>query len=216
MRSYKQYCSVARALDVVGDRWTLLIVRELVLQGPCRYTDLQSGLPGIASNLLADRLRDLEAVGVIRREEAPPLIATTLFHLTRPGEALRPLIDDLGRWGLRFMDGGPKGDAFRSHWLGMPARLGLTDRHPDHPPVTIEVHTTEDEPMYLETVDGEVRTHRGAAQDPDLVLAGSAQLLGRLLTGYIGPGEARREGLKVQGDPKVLERVRPQTQVPAG
>ena len=70
--------------------------------------------------------------------------------------------------------------------------------------------------MYLETVDGEVRTHRGAAQDPDLVLAGSAQLLGRLLTGYIGPGEARREGLKVQGDPKVLERVRPHTQVPAG
>ena len=65
MRTYGQYCSVAKALDVVGDRWTLLIIRELLLQGPCRYTDLKSGLPGIATNLLSDRLRDLEQAGLI-------------------------------------------------------------------------------------------------------------------------------------------------------
>jgi DNA-binding HxlR family transcriptional regulator len=213
MRSYRQYCSVARALDVVGDRWSLLIVRELLLQGPCRYTDLQVGLPGIATNLLADRLRELEAAGVISREDAPPPIATTLFRLTRRGEALRPLIDDLGRWGLRFMDGGPKGDAFRSHWLGMPAQLGLTDRHPNRAPVTIEIRTGEEESMYIETADGGIRTHRGAAEDPDLVLTGSPEVLGSLLTGYTGLAEARRQGLKMQGDAKVLDRVRPQTKV---
>ena len=85
MRSYGQYCSVAKALDVVGDRWTLLIVRELLLRGACRYTDLKDGLPGIATNLLADRIRELEAAGLIRREEAPPPVATTLVHLTEAG-----------------------------------------------------------------------------------------------------------------------------------
>ena len=76
MRSYNQFCALAKALDAVGDRWSLLIVRELLLQGPCRYTDLLHGLPGIATNLLAERLRHLEEVGVLRREMAPPPVAT--------------------------------------------------------------------------------------------------------------------------------------------
>src|SRR6185295_293446 len=87
MRSYKQYCALAKALDVVGDRWTLLIVRELLIRGRCRYTDLRNGLPGIATNLLADRLREMEQSGLVSREEAPPPIATTLFQLTPRGEA---------------------------------------------------------------------------------------------------------------------------------
>ena len=70
MRSYGQYCSIAKALDVVGDRWTLLIIRELMIRGACRYTDLKNGLPGIATNLLADRIRELESAGLIRREDA--------------------------------------------------------------------------------------------------------------------------------------------------
>src|SRR5579863_5376384 len=99
MRSYGQYCSIAKALDVVGDRWTLLIVRELMVRGACRYTDLRNGLPGIATNLLADRLRDLEEHGIVRREAAPPPIATTVFQLTERGASLRPVIGELGRWG---------------------------------------------------------------------------------------------------------------------
>jgi DNA-binding HxlR family transcriptional regulator len=210
MRSYRQYCSVARTLDVVGDRWTLLIVRELLLQGPCRYTDLQDALPGIATNLLADRLRDLEAAGLIVRQEAPPPIATTLFRLTERGEALGPVIDELGRWGLPLMVGGPKDDAFRTHWLSMPARLALTDRDPNRSPVTIEVRTGEEEPMYIETADGSIRTHRGAAEHPDLVLSGEPNTIGRLLTGNIGLAKARRLGLKYEGDPEVLARVLPE------
>src|ERR1700735_2478981 len=93
MRSYGQYCSIAKALDVVGDRWTLLIVRELLIRGACRYTDLKDGLPGIATTLLADRLRELESAGLIRREDAPPPVATTLFHLTDTGAGLPAVVD---------------------------------------------------------------------------------------------------------------------------
>src|ERR1700734_667214 len=90
MRSYNEYCSLAKSLDVVGDRWTLLIVRELMLRGASRYTDLRNGLPGIATNLLADRLRELEHAGLITREDAPPPIATTLVRLTEAGASLEP------------------------------------------------------------------------------------------------------------------------------
>ena len=94
---------MAKALDVVGDRWTLLIIRELLLQGPCRYTDLKRGLPGIATNLLADRLPELEWAGLIWREEAAPPVATALFDLTDAGKELEPVLNALGGWGVRYM-----------------------------------------------------------------------------------------------------------------
>src|SRR5437899_5418279 len=139
MRSYRQYCAVAKALDVVGDRWNLLIVRELLIRGACRYTDLLNGLPGIATNLLADRLRELEQAGVVEREEAPPPIATTLFRLTERGRALEPVVYALGQWGTPFMVEPAGDDAFRGHWLTYPAQLFLADQAPDRPPVTIEL-----------------------------------------------------------------------------
>src|SRR6185312_7009995 len=127
MRSYSQYCSVAKALDVIGDRWTLLIVRELLLAGPRRYTDLRNGLPGIATNLLSERLRDLEAAGVVIREDAPPPVASTLFKLTARGEALRPVLRELGLWGIPYMVEGPAAeDVFRGRWLAGPAEGFLT------------------------------------------------------------------------------------------
>src|ERR1700730_780738 len=107
MRTYGQYCSLAKALDLLGDRWTLLLVRELSLRGPSRYTDLRAGLPGVATNLLADRLRELEAAGVVAREEAAPPVATTLFRLTPRGEELKGALHELGRWGIPLMAEGP-------------------------------------------------------------------------------------------------------------
>ena len=104
-RGYGQYCALAKALDVIGDRWTMLIVRELLLRGPCRYTDLLGGLPGIATNLLADRLRELEKAGILGREQAPPPVATALFALTPRGEQLAPVMRELGRWGAPLMEG---------------------------------------------------------------------------------------------------------------
>src|SRR5437660_12010745 len=105
-RSYDQYCAVARGLDVSGDRWTLLIVRDLLL-GPKRYKDLLSGLPGIGTNLLADRLKELEGAGLIERAVLPPPAGSTVYQLTERGLALEPVMIALGRWGARCL-GAPK------------------------------------------------------------------------------------------------------------
>src|SRR5262249_15278666 len=155
MRTYGQYCSVAKALDVVGDRWTLLILRELIIQGFCRYTDLKNGLPGIATNMLADRLRDLESAGLIRREEAPPPVATTLFHLTDAGAELEPVVRALGDWGIRYMAQPADSDEFRSHWFTYPVSLFLRDRDPGAPLVTIELRSA-DCPAVIEIGSGTV------------------------------------------------------------
>ncbi len=105
-RSYGQYCPVARTLDLVGERWTLLLVRELLL-GPMRFTDLHGALVGIPRNLLADRLRDLESHGLVARRELPPPAARTVYELTATGRGLMPAIAELVRWGLTRLDPPP-------------------------------------------------------------------------------------------------------------
>ena len=206
MRTYGQYCSVAKALDVIGDRWTLLIIRELLLQGPCRYTDLKSGLPRIATNLLSDRLRDLEQAGLIRREEAAPPVATTLFHLTSAGAELEPVLTALGGWGIRYMSQPGDGDEFRSHWFTFPVALFLHDSAPDGPPLTIELRPGG-RPAVVEVSGGEVRTRLGDAPSPDLVLDGSPRLILGLLSAGLTPDQARDGGLTITGDPAILRRL---------
>jgi DNA-binding HxlR family transcriptional regulator len=208
MRSYGQYCSIAKALDVVGDRWTLLIVRELLIRGACRYTDLKNGLPGIATNLLSDRIRELESAGLIRREDAPPPIATTLFHLTEAGVELQPVLDAIGRWGVRYMPEPAEGDEFRGHWFAFPVSFFLRDREPDGPPVSIEFRTASD-PMVIEVCDGSARLRPGPAAAPDLVLQGEPQLILALFGGGLTASEAADRGLEIIGDASVLHRVLP-------
>jgi DNA-binding HxlR family transcriptional regulator len=210
MRSYDEYCAVAKSLDVIGDRWTLLIVRELALRGACRYTDLRNGLPGIASNLLAERLRELEHSGVIAREDAPPPIATTLFRLTPRGEQLRPVLDDLFRWGLPLMTEQKPGDAVRSHWLAGALELMLTDRQPDASPVTIELQTG-DQPIVIETRDGTIHTRLGPAESADATLTGPPRPILGLLLGMLEPADAKASGIEYQGDPAILDRIGAQT-----
>ena len=209
MRSYDQFCPVAKALDVVGDRWTLLLVRELFLRGPSRYTDLRNGLPGIASNLLADRLRQLEEAGLVSREEAPPPIATTLFRLTPRGEELKPVVQALGRWGAALMTEAGPDDEFRSRWLTFPAQLFLSDREPDKPPIAIELRAGE-EPVVIETAGGNVVTRAGSAENPDAVLAGPPELIVGLLAGRLDLADARKRGLEYQGDAAALRRLQPE------
>src|ERR687889_2824463 len=98
MRSYGDRCGIARALDVVGERWALLVVRELLL-GPKRFTDLRAGLPNVGPDVLAQRLRELEAAGVVRRAKLPPPAASKVYELTPRGAELEPVILALGRWG---------------------------------------------------------------------------------------------------------------------
>lgn len=207
MRSYDEYCAIAKSLDVVGDRWTLLIVRELALRGPCRYTDLRNGLPGIATNLLADRLRELEHAGVIEREEAPPPIATTLFALTPRGEGLRPVLEDLTRWGLPLMTEDKPDDAVRSHWLASALELMLDAPLPGGPAVTLELHTG-DQPIMLEARDRTIHTRLGTADNPDATLIGAPRPIMGLLLGLVELADAEQMGVTFRGDPAVLERLR--------
>lgn len=208
MRSYHHHCAIAKALDLIGDRWNLLIVRELLLQGSCRYTDLLHGLPGIATNLLTDRLRDLEEAGVVSREEAPPPIATTLFRLTPRGLELKGAIHELGRWGAPLMSERDERDVYRDSWLALPVSLFVTDRTPDEPPITIELRAGTD-PITVQTSEGKLRTRSGGADKPDLVLTGDPELVVGVLTGDLSLSAARGRGLSTQGNVKVLARLAP-------
>jgi DNA-binding HxlR family transcriptional regulator len=209
MRTYGQYCAVAKALDVIGDRWTLLAIRELLLRGPSRYTDLRNGLPGIATNLLADRLRDLEAAGLVTREEAPPPVATTLFSLTPRGAQLAPVLHELLRWGMPLMEEGPaEGDVFRGQWMTWGAEMALTDREPEAPPVTVQV-LAEEESAYLEAAGGAVHLKLGRAPHPAAVVRGPVHPLLGLLTGHIDLATATVMGVECDGEMGALERMLP-------
>ncbi|MDN3461157.1 helix-turn-helix domain-containing protein, partial [Rhodococcus sp. APC 3903] len=116
-RDYGQYCGLARALDVIGDRWNLLIVRQLLL-GPARYGDLREALSGIATNLLAGRLRDLETAGVLERRLSEDGNAIT-YALTPWGAELREPINGLIRWSTPLMIRGPEDDEFRPEWMSL-------------------------------------------------------------------------------------------------
>jgi DNA-binding HxlR family transcriptional regulator len=210
MRSYGQYCSIARALDVVGDRWTLLIVRELMLQGACRFTDLKNGLPGIATNLLSTRLKELEAAGLVTREDAPPPVATALYELTGTGLALEPVLKALGLWGLRTMGDERPEDAFRAEWLAYAPAWFTTDADPGGPPAVIQLIAAGEQAV-IELGDGQVRTRLGLAPDPDLTLDGPPRAVLGLLTGMSDLDRARHLGLTATGRTDLLTRLRPVT-----
>ncbi len=137
-RSYGQYCGLARALDVVGKRWSLLIVRELLL-GPARYTELAAALSGVATNLLADRLRGLVSVGVVERRLDPDSNGV-VYALTPWGAQLREPIDALVRWSTPLMSTGRGEDTFRGPWLAVALRALLRDRT-STTPVAVGLHT---------------------------------------------------------------------------
>lgn len=208
MRSYKQHCGLAKALDLVGDRWTLLIVRELLIRGGCRYTDLQKGLPGIATNLLAERLRELEAAGIVVREEAPPPIATTLFRLTERGQALEPAILQLGLWAAPLLARGTKGAATQPHWLVLPLKIFLKDRAPREREATIEVRAGR-ESIAIELSGGAVRVALGAPRHADAVVTGKPDRLLEFFAGKLDKAAAGAAGIAFEGARDVLDRIVP-------
>ncbi len=215
MRTYGQYCAVAKALDVVGDRWTLLIVRELLTLGPCRYTDLREGLPGIATNLLATRLRELEDSGLVQREDAPPPVATTLFSLTERGRRLLPVLQELARWGAPLVAKRARTDHFRAHWMSLPLGWHLIDLTPDAAPATIELRIGEQR-LSITASGGTIHTGLGRTANPDLVLSGSPGLVIALLLGWFDLETARSQGLRIDGDSTVLNRLGRRTSGPSG
>jgi DNA-binding HxlR family transcriptional regulator len=192
-KTYSQYCPVAHALDVVGERWSLLIVREL-LHGPLRYTDLQDRLPGIGTNILACRLRDLESHGVLERRKLPPPTPVTVYALTVAGRALHPVLHQLAHWGVRTL-GRPDPDfAGPSGWLEHALRLAISLAAP---PGTFVFHVGDE---VASLVDGEAET--GAAADPDVVVRTTDS------TGFYDLFVNRRfDVVEVEGDEALLEQL---------
>jgi DNA-binding HxlR family transcriptional regulator len=125
-RSYDQYCSLSRALDLIGERWTLLIVREL-LAGPRRYTDLHADLPGVSTDVLAARLKEMERDGLVARRRLPPPAAAAVYELTPRGRDLLPALTALADWGAADLAGPRPTDALRAHWFALPLMRRLAE-----------------------------------------------------------------------------------------
>jgi DNA-binding HxlR family transcriptional regulator len=201
MRSYDQYCAVARALDVVGDRWTLLIVRELLIR-PCRYGELRDGLPGVATNLLAERLRHLEESGVVTRDEQDR------YELTAWGKSLATPVRELVRWAAPLMTDKQSGDSFRSRWLEIPLDLMFGGVDPNRPDLEVEVRAGGQEAVTLVSRNGEVHSHSGPANSPDVVVSGPADTIIGLMAGRLDEDAAVEEGVSILGDFGQVVRLR--------
>ncbi|MFF2554286.1 winged helix-turn-helix transcriptional regulator [Nocardia sp. NPDC058058] len=202
MRSYGQYCGLARSLEVVGDRWNLLIVRQLLI-APARYRDLLEGLPGIATNMLADRLRDLETAGVLERRLTGEGCAVE-YALTPWGSELRQPIEGLIRWSTPLMIRGPEADAFRPEWLALAVPALLDTRVTTRPSATIGLEIG-DAPFQLRASSSgfEIGAQDGSALDAT-VRADPAYILG-LAAGALTLGDARALGVvEVDGDESVV------------
>jgi DNA-binding HxlR family transcriptional regulator len=199
MRSYGQACGLAKALDVVGDRWTLLIVRELIIRDACRYSDLLRGLPGVATNLLAERLRDLEAEGVLTRAHAPPPVATDLYALTARGRALAPIVEALGFWGAPRLAEDLGDETFQPHWMVLPLRKLLNGGAE----ASVAVRA-DGEAIAIRSGGGRVEVSLGPAPDASTRVEGPARPVFRLLTGRIGLEAAAGLGVRVEGDRRSL------------
>jgi DNA-binding HxlR family transcriptional regulator/putative sterol carrier protein len=203
-RTYDDGCAAAHALDLVGERWALLVVRELLL-GPKRFTDLRSGLPHASPNVLAQRLRDLEAAGVVRRGKLPPPAASKIYELTEWGRDLEPVIIALGRWGVRSPTKPPDAE------LGVDSLI-LSFRtmfDPDQAEgldASYELRLGEDR-FRAEVAEGRLEIERGNAEQPDATVEADAGTLAGLVYDDLELDDAlSSEDLRIRGDRAVVER----------
>jgi len=209
VKSYAQLCAVARALDIVGDRWSILLVRELLIHGLARFTDLQTGLPGIAPNLLAQRLRDLEVHGVLCRELAPPPVTGSVYRLTERGCALEGVVRELLKWGAPTVPDAPADATFQMHWLSLPARYLLRDNRPHEPTVTVRFGDLRD--GFDLTASGGTVNISPCRADARLTaeITGPGPALVGLIQGNIPLDQAGNADITIIGDAGALQRILP-------
>lgn len=206
MRSYAQLCGIATALDVIGDRWAPLVVRDLLL-GPLRFGDLAEGLPGIGTNTLAARLKSLEASGVVHRRLLPLPGRGTVYELTTYGRELEPILLALGRWGTKSMGRLPSDVATRSRWL-VAAMLAFHDESQRIArPTTWELRLT-DGAFTVRAEGTSLTVIAGAPDDADLVITTEDEHLHRLLTRQLTPADAVTSGaVTLDGEASALRRL---------
>jgi DNA-binding HxlR family transcriptional regulator len=199
-RQYGQYCALARALDLIGERWTLLIVRELLL-GPKRYTDLLDALPGVGTNLLADRLKELERHGVIERTKLPPPAPATVYELTEYGVELEPAVVALTRWGSRQLSKPKRGEHFRPAWLGIAMLAAFRPEAAADVSETYELRIGGDV-IHARVEDGALEVRQGPSHQPDVTFITDSRTVPKLLSGRlsltdaVAQGEARMTGAR--------------------
>lgn len=200
-RSYDQFCALALALDIVGERWTLLIVRDL-LTGPKRFTDLHSGLPGISANLLSKRLKVMEKYNLLKRNWLPPPAASAVYELTRLGEELEPVLTALEQWGVGAMTlrpGAREAKHFKAPW----ALLGM--KHLFNEELVRQVQgvfelTVDDETVHVRVADGVVEPRIGPADSPTLAASMGLDTYKRLVLMEATPLELIQQGsVKIEG-----------------
>lgn len=208
-RSYAQLCGIATALDVIGDRWALLVLRDLLL-GPMRFVELADGLPGIGTNTLTGRLKDLEAAEVIQRRLLPRPDRATVYELTAYGRELEPILLALGRWGTRSMGRLPAEVASRSRWLVAAMLAFHNDGQRVARPTTWELRLT-DGPFTVRAEGTRLSVKAGAPEPTvpaDLVLTTDDATLHRLLTRQLSPAEARStQVVTLAGEAAALPRL---------
>jgi DNA-binding HxlR family transcriptional regulator len=204
-KRFDQYCPLAHAVGLVGDRWSLLIVREL-LHGPRRYTDLATGLPGIGTNILAARLRELERAEIVRRHKLPPPAASMVYELTEYGAELDEAMHALARWGARSL--GPPGpdDELYPEW-GLNAFTALFNPEAARGLSETYVLRVGDDIFTVRLKDGRMRTDVGAALDRDLDASMDMATFFGLASGQLEPRQAlRADCVRIEGKPETLER----------
>ncbi|MEU5362085.1 helix-turn-helix domain-containing protein [Streptomyces sp. NPDC005925] len=222
-RSYDQYCSAARALDAVGDRWTLLIVREL-LAGPRRYTDLHADLPGVSTDVLASRLKDMERDGLTTRRRLPPPGVASVYELTGRGRALLPVLQALGQWGQTGLGERRPTDAVRAHWFALPLLRqleglgqlrgegrGLVEVRLDEGVFHLDVGAGDDAAYAAGAVDGDSAVYGdGAApREPDARLVMDTGTCTAVARGESSVVDAVRDGrIEVTGEGALAKALR--------
>jgi len=206
-RSYGQFCAAAKALDVVGERWTLLLVRELLL-GPRRFTDLLTALPGLGTSLLASRLKQLEAAGVIRREQLPPPAGSWVYQITDAGLGVGLVVKALADWGVRLLETPGPGEAVRADWLALHLAVSAPAEAVAGVRETYQVHI-DDEVLHIVLTGAGVQARSGPAPGvPDLVIQTGQAAFIELSLGRTGLADlvaARRA--QVSGDADTAARA---------
>ncbi|WP_411069863.1 winged helix-turn-helix transcriptional regulator [Streptomyces sp. cmx-4-25] len=188
-RSYDQHCAAARALDLVGDRWTLLVVREL-LAGPRRYTDLHADLPGVSTDMLAGRLKDMEGAELVTRRRLLPPASASVYELTPRGRDLLPVLRALAAWGAPDLGEPRPTDAVRAHWYAIPLLGPLAELGPG----TVQVTLDEGEFHVRTGTDGDIAYGDGPAETPDTRLRTDAATCRALADGKLTLTEAVASG----------------------
>jgi DNA-binding HxlR family transcriptional regulator len=191
---------VAKALDVVGERWSLLLVREL-FDGPKRYVDLLDGSPGISTDVLAARLRDLEEAGVVRRRTLPPPAASKVYELTDRGRELGPVLTSLAKWGMQLLGTKDDDEAFRPQWLATGLRGMLRPSRAKDVTLDIDFELGSGAPVRIHVEDGRLRTDADASDAADVLVRSDLPTLAALADGSLPVDDALADGrLVLEGD----------------